>query len=213
VTGAKKLARLYEFSRLYVNCFQPSFKLKSKTRTGARVFKRYHAPLTPYDRVMASPHVAKLGKEQLQTIFARLDPIELIRNIRCVQEELAVAKTNELEQLKSESAESFVRKLRTVWHQGEVRPTHRRQAARHWRTRPDPFETVISRIHEQLGLSPDMGAKALFKQLREEYPGQFSDGQVRTLQRRVNEWRTQMAKRLIFSANDAQPLLTLSCSH
>ena len=133
---------------------------------------------------MASPHVPKLGKEQLQAIFAQLDPIELIRNIRFVQEELATVKTNELEQLKSESAESFVRKLPTVWHQGEVRPTHRRQAARHWRTRADPFEKVRSRIQEQLGLTPDRGAKELFQQLREEYPGQFSDGQVRTLRHR-----------------------------
>jgi hypothetical protein len=105
--------------------------------------------MTPYDRVMASSHIPELRKEQLQAIFAQVDPIELIRNIRRVQEERTV-KINELEQLKSESAESFVRKLRTAWHQGEVRPTHRRQASRHWRTRPDPFENVRSRIHEQL---------------------------------------------------------------
>jgi hypothetical protein len=209
VTGAEKLARLYEFSRFYVNCFQPSFKLKSKTRTGARVFKSYHPPLTPYDRVMASSSVPKSGKEQLQATFAHLDPIELIRNIRRVQEELVV-KTNELEQpQKSESAESFVRKLRTVWHQGEVRPTHRRQAARYWRTRPDPFETVKSRIQEQLQLTPDITAKELFQELREEHPGQLSDGQIRTLRRRVREWRTDMAKRLILNASDTQSSLTV----
>jgi hypothetical protein len=209
VTGAGKLARLYAFSRFYVNCFQPSFKLKSKVRTGARVCKHYHAPLTPYERVMASPHVPTSGKEQLETIFANLDPIELIRNIRCVQEELAIVKSTELDQLKSESAESFLRKLRTVWHQGEVRPTHRRQAARYWRTRPDPFEKVRSRIEQQLHLTPEMTAKELFQQLREEHPGQFSDGQIRTLRRRVKEWRTDMAKRLMLSANTAQssPLL------
>jgi hypothetical protein len=204
VKGTEKLARLYEFSRPYVNCFQPSFKLKSKTRTGARVSKRYHAPLTPYDRVMAWPHLPNLGKERLQATFAQLDPIELIRNIRCVQEELAMVNNNELEQLKSESAESFLRKLRTVWHEGEVRPTHRRQAARHWRTRPDPFETVRSRIQEQLSLTPDMGAKELFRQLRKEYPGQFAENQIRTLRRRVREWRTDLAKRLILSASNAQ---------
>ena len=212
VNGAEKLARLYEFSRPYVNCFQPSFKLKSKTRTGARVFKRYHAPMTPYDRVMASPHVPEQRKEQLQTIFAQLNPIELIQNIRCVQEELAVVKTNDLELLKSESAESFVRKLRTVWHHGEVRPTHRRQTARHWRTRPDPFDTVRARIHEQLGLTPDMGAKELLQQLQEEYPGQFSENQIRTLRRRVKEWRTDMAKRLILSASDSESQLAFACS-
>jgi hypothetical protein len=33
------LAQLYASSRLYINFFQPSFKLKSKTRDGARVKK------------------------------------------------------------------------------------------------------------------------------------------------------------------------------
>ncbi|WP_239142696.1 hypothetical protein [Variovorax sp. WS11] len=35
--ATKALAQLYESSRLYINFFQPSFKLKSKTRDGARV--------------------------------------------------------------------------------------------------------------------------------------------------------------------------------
>jgi len=153
---------------------------------------------------MASPHLPKVGKERLQATFAQLDPIELIRSIRCVQQELAIVNNNELDQLKSESAESFLRKLRTVWHQGEVRPTHRRQAARHWRTRLDPFEKVRSRIQEQLSVSPDMGAKELFQRLQEEYPGQFAENQIRTLRRRVREWRTDLAKRLILSASNAQ---------
>jgi hypothetical protein len=33
---------------------------------------------------MASPHVADPAKTQLQVIFAELDPIELLRNIRRV---------------------------------------------------------------------------------------------------------------------------------
>jgi hypothetical protein len=78
--------------------------------------------------------------------------------------------TEELEQLKPESAESFVRKLRTVWHHGEVRPTHRRQAARHWRTRSDPFETAKPRIHEQLSLTPEMGARNCSSDSRKNIP-------------------------------------------
>lgn len=127
----------------------------------------------------------------MQAIFAKLDPIALIQNIRGVQEELAVGKTAELDQLKSESAQSFLRKLRTVWQLGEVRPTHRKQTAHYWRTRADPFENVRFRIQEQLELTPDITAKELFQQLREEHPGHFSDGQIRTLRRRVKEWRTQ----------------------
>ncbi|WP_227749487.1 integrase catalytic domain-containing protein [Paraburkholderia atlantica] len=52
------LASLYEVSRLYINFFQPSFKLKSKTRHGAKVTKRYETPLTPLERVLRSASVS-----------------------------------------------------------------------------------------------------------------------------------------------------------
>jgi hypothetical protein len=42
MAAADTLARLYASSRLFVNFFQPSFKLAEKTRVGARVSKRYH---------------------------------------------------------------------------------------------------------------------------------------------------------------------------
>ena len=48
IAAATELARLYRSMRLYVNFFQPSFKLLEKTRDGARVSKRYHPPLTPF---------------------------------------------------------------------------------------------------------------------------------------------------------------------
>ena len=169
---------------------------------GARVVKTYHQPLTPYERVVSSPHVPQSGKQELQTIFPKLDPIALLQNIRDVQQELAVGKAAESGQLRSDSVASFLRQLRTVWQLGEVRPTHRKQTEHYWRTRADPFESVQSRIQEQLELTPDITPKELFRQLREEHPGRFSDGQIRTLRRRVKEWRTQMAKRLILSAND-----------
>ena len=44
IEAARVLARLYAAARLYVNFFQPSFKLKEKRREGAKVLKRYHAP-------------------------------------------------------------------------------------------------------------------------------------------------------------------------
>ena len=202
IVDVEKLARLYEFSRFYVNCFQPSFKLKSKVRMGARVVKTYHQPLTPYQRVVSSPHVPQSGKQQLQALFPKLDPIALLQNIRGVQQELAVGKGAESDQLRSHSAESFLRQLRTVWQLGEVRPTHRKKAEHCWRTRADPFESVQARIQEQLELTPDITPKELFRQLREEHPDHFFDGQIRTLRRRVKQWRMQMAKRLILSAND-----------
>ena len=53
VAAAATLARLYSASRLFVNVFQPSFKLAEKTREGARVRKRYHPPETPCARLLA----------------------------------------------------------------------------------------------------------------------------------------------------------------
>ena len=51
--AAAALQVLYASSRLYTNFFRPSFKLKSKTREGARVHKHYHTPATPFLRSMS----------------------------------------------------------------------------------------------------------------------------------------------------------------
>ena len=50
VETARVMGRLYAAARLYVNFFQPSFKLKEKRREGAKVIKRYRPPSTPYER-------------------------------------------------------------------------------------------------------------------------------------------------------------------
>ncbi|RUX70069.1 transposase, partial [Mesorhizobium sp. M2A.F.Ca.ET.040.01.1.1] len=42
--ATRELAKLYSSMRLFINFFQPSFKLKEKHRDGARVVKRYHRP-------------------------------------------------------------------------------------------------------------------------------------------------------------------------
>ena len=52
IAAAQALARLYGASRLFVNFFQPSFKLAEKHRQGAQVTKRYHPPETPCARLL-----------------------------------------------------------------------------------------------------------------------------------------------------------------
>src|SRR5712692_1225734 len=58
-----------------------------------------------------------------------------------------------------------------------------------WRTRQDPFAEVWEPIREQLTLESGLEAKTLFDWLQREHPGRFSDGQLRTLQRRIQRWR------------------------
>jgi hypothetical protein len=79
--AATILARLHEVVRLYVNYFQPCFKLKSKVREGAKVIKKYHAPATPAERLLASDRVSADGKQHLRDVFSSLDPVELLRRI------------------------------------------------------------------------------------------------------------------------------------
>jgi hypothetical protein len=58
-----------------------------------------------------------------------------------------------------------------------------------WRTREDPFSEVWKEVKEKLEINPGLEAKTLFEDLQRRYPGQFADGQLRTLQRRVKIWR------------------------
>lgn len=128
-----------------MNFFQPSFKLQCKTREGARVTKRYHPPMTPYERLLHSEHVSADGKERLRAQCACLDPIRLLKEIRVAQAALAELSSPgriELPQMEDnrEALDGFLRSLSIAWQKGEVRPTHRkkRRAPRTWRTR-DPF--------------------------------------------------------------------------
>jgi len=70
-----------------------------------------------------------------------------------------------------------------------------------WRTRPDPFAEVWPRIEEQLTLNPGLLAQTLFAWLQAQYPGRFAAGQVRTLQRRIKQWRAVQgpAKEVFFT--------------
>lgn len=60
---------------------------------------------------------------------------------------------------------------------------------RTWRTRPDPFERVRKEVEEQIDAHPGLEAKTIFEALQRQYPGEFADGQLRTLQRHLKRWR------------------------
>lgn len=63
---------------------------------------------------------------------------------------------------------------------------------RTWRTHEDVFAERWTEISAMLAESPGLEAKTLFEVLTEKYPGQYDDGQLRTLQRRVREWRAAL---------------------
>ena len=63
---------------------------------------------------------------------------------------------------------------------------------RWWRTRLDPFAMVWAELEQWLEAAPTRTAKSLFAELQQRYPNQYAPMQLRTLQRRIAQWRTTM---------------------
>lgn len=67
-----------------------------------------------------------------------------------------------------------------------------RLKARHWRTRSDPFSDVwSSELLPMLQQSPSLSALTLLEYLQSKSNTDFPDSLLRTLQRRVKQWRHQ----------------------
>jgi hypothetical protein len=60
-----------------------------------------------------------------------------------------------------------------------------------WRTRPDPFAEDWPALAAMLEEAPELEARTLFDHLVGRKPEAYTAGQLRTLQRRVREWRAQ----------------------
>lgn len=210
IKATQILTRLYSASRLYVNCFQPSFKLKEKSRHGAKVTKRYQPPATPYQRLASSKALEDSEMHHLTALAKDLDPLRLLNEIRTQQAALSSILEPDAASSTSSSDNDlalFLAQLPTLWHAGEPRPTHREPppSNRYWRTRIDPFAPVWEVVKGWLEQEPDATAKSLLDRLRQEHPSTYSPGQLRTLQRRVRKWRRDMARELIFGGAKLHP--------
>ena len=86
--------------------------------------------------------------------------------------------------LKSGMSEKTARKyLKSMRLPSQLKKDHT------WRTRGDPFTEIWDEAVQFLETNPGLEAKSLFKHLQKKYQGKFSDGQVRTFQRRVKVWK------------------------
>jgi len=201
--AATVLARLYKSVRLYVNHFQPSFKLANKKREGAKVRKRYHPPATPFARLLADPRTADDVRRRLQEMHATLDTVALLHDIRALQGELVIladrSTSDDTAAATAPTLEQFLSGLRTAWQEGEARPTARsKPATKRGRRRPDPFAMVTDTLREWFEAEPWRSSGELLERLRAEHPDKFTAGQIRTLQRRVKAWRGEVAHKLVF---------------
>jgi len=208
VETARVMGRLYAAARLYVNFFQPSFKLKDKRREGAKVIKRYHAPSTPYQRALAHPKVTAVVKKRLRDQYRSLDPVGLLAEIRATQEELGNRVDRRAGQARGlqpactstapAAAATFAKTLGKTVTAGEPRATHRRPR-RPYKTRvrmPSKLDPHIAMIEGWLAAQPQLTALAIVGRLSEKYPDEFGTRQHTIVQRLLRAHRRKAAEQL-----------------
>ena len=222
LTALRQLSELYRALRLYVNFYQPSMKLKAKSRDGAKVSRTYFPAQTPLQRVFASCTLAEPTQQKLDQLRKSLDPVMLLRLLRTLQDALwryanlaAVAEvalateaspvfftlgacipTNESQSAASKSLE-LARK--------GYRRSRKPRKPRTYRTRKDPFEAVNATLLEWFLESPETTAKSLLGKLQSEQPGAFHDHLLRTLQRKVSQWRATTLLEFLSPWNEESP--------
>lgn len=67
--------------RLFLNFFQPTLKLASKVRYGAKIKRKYESAKTPYQRVLECPEIPQQKKDELTGLYKTLDPVQLRHRI------------------------------------------------------------------------------------------------------------------------------------
>jgi hypothetical protein len=214
VDAYRQLTELYRAVRLYVNFFHPSMKLHTKHREGSSVRRTYDPAKTPFQRLVAAEVLPAATRTRLDTLATALDPVRLLRQLETLQDALwrhAVFRTparlpNDAlpgdgadarfdlhqcglgEQDHVGQAGDLIARPEVPGHR-QYRRSRKVQGPRSWRTRADPFAAVWDEIQTWLVANPEGTAKTLLLELQRRYPGQFADGQRRTLERRVKEWR------------------------
>lgn len=209
VETARVMGRLYAAARLYVNFFQPSFKLKEKRREGAKVIKRYHLPSTPYERALAHPKVSAALKKRLRDQYRSLDPVALLAEIRATQDELGSRVDRRPGQARGlqpartstapATATTFAKTLGKTTTSGEPRATHRRNR-RPYKTRvrmPSKLDPHIAAIEGWLATQPQLTALAIVGRLREKHPEEFGTRQHSIVQRLLRALRRKTAEHLV----------------
>ena len=144
IAAAQVLARLYGASRLFVNFFQPSFKLAEKHRQGAQVTKRYHPPQTPCERLLLAETVSDAIKVKLHEVGDALDPLQLLEEVRAMQSQLVLLADGGKPHASSADEpdlSAFLASLSSAWRSGEVRPTHSAEA------KPRYLRRIQSLVH------------------------------------------------------------------
>lgn len=194
----RQLTELYRALRLYVNCFQPSMKLRTKQREGSRVRRTYDHAQTPLPRLIASGILPPDKQDEVARVTQSLDPLRLLQQLEHLQKALwlhAVKPGTSLESLMPPSTlpfavqqcaehevpeEGITASMPTLRKQQRKAHRKKSQRPRDWRTRKDPFAGGFEQVTSWLIANPERTGVSLFQELNQLYPDRWRQTQQRT---------------------------------
>jgi transposase InsO family protein len=121
--------------------------------------------------------------------------------VRKLMEEIAKQGKKEVAAIKAGMDPKTARKYRRLGKlPSETKVPHT------WQNREDPFAEDWQGIKVRLEDAPELEAKALFEHLMETREGRYEPGHLRTLQRRIKQWRAQEGPpKEVFFAQEHRP--------
>lgn len=206
----QQLQQLYREARLYINFFQPSLKLKSKTREGGKISRHYEKAQSPYERIMRNSAVSDQSKKKLTKQFKNLDPVALLAQIEKLQNQFwTTAKSTRgqkppcliaQEATLENSTPTPVAKPTTA----TITPTTKRlrnqrrdqkslfnEYPGQKKGRKTNLDAIWPEVCQLLNASPTLCPLEVERQIFNLYPGRFRPTQSSTIREKVLRWRDE----------------------
>jgi hypothetical protein len=201
----ERLCQLYGALRLFTNIYQPSAKRipfeESDRREGRRPRRRHDQPLTPADRLLRWSGLSRQHRQSIEALQQQCDPVDLLETIRWNQAALVNGESEPSSEsdrsASNQDLNAFLGSLRLLWRQSE--PAKRGGwdvPKRTYRTRVDPTLGCWPLVLSWLMADPLLTGQKAMKRLEQEHPGHYL-GSLRTLQRRMGEWRITHAEQVV----------------
>jgi len=197
--------QIYPAPRLSTNIYQPSAQwisfVESDRREARHLRRRHNQPLSPADRLLRWRRISRQNRQRIEALQQLCDPVALLELIRWNQAALVNGEcepNNEIDRSASnQDLNAFLGSLRLLWGQSE--PAKRGGwdvPKRTYRTRVDPTLGCWPLVLPWLMADPLLTGQQAMQRLEQEHPGLYL-GSLRTLQRRMGEWRVSHAEQVV----------------
>ncbi len=211
LVAAEVMGELYGALRLFTNLYQPSFKLKETIREGAKLKRRHHPPRTPMQRLLAQDMLSIDQRTGLEGLQNGCDPLALLETTRRAQATLASLSAGHRQQepgrargpvdpeqvgKEQHTLSRFLRNPHLLWNESQPKPEPKKKR-RYTPRQRTLFAEHQEQIEQWLESDVAMSAAEILRRLMALAPESYHEGQQRSMERRVREWRAARAERLL----------------